>query len=68
MSDILRVIKPGSDCMLGGILVKILSVRIEAFRVSYEVSWIFNGDRKTAWIEVFEIEESNSKTLEVGFE
>lgn len=58
--------------MLGDIHARIISVQIEALcKVSYNVSWIVDGDRKTARVEGFELDVKSMPVrdpLEVGFE
>lgn len=58
---------PGSVAKMGDIEVKILAVMIRGESMTQcEVSWIVNGDRKTAWIEEHEIRDL-SELREVGF-
>ena len=58
---------PGSVAKMGDIDVYILAVMIRGPLVKYEVSWICNGDRKSEWVESFELGEGTEIT-EVGFE
>ena len=42
--------------MLGDIEVTVIAVMIKADDyVTYEVSWFTSGDRKSAWVEEFEL-------------
>lgn len=62
------VISPGSMIVLhSGLDVIVLAVLIRGPLVQYEVSWLSNGDRKTAWIESFEISKNLGESSEIGF-
>lgn len=61
----------GSTVSVGDIKCRVISVSLIGHEghttIRYEVSWLINGDRKTAWIESFEISTSQEGKLSVGF-
>lgn len=61
------VLCPTSKVKMSGIEVTIIAIEIREGCVRYEVSWIYNGDRKTAWVDRCEIDDDNIKITEVGF-
>lgn len=55
---LVRIFRPGARVTLDGLrntTAQVLRVVIEADRVSYEVAWWYCGERRTAWVEDFEI-------------
>jgi len=53
----ISIICPGSVVSVGDIKVIILAVLLRGNPaiIQYEISWFYNGDRKSAWVESFEL-------------
>lgn len=65
----LTVIAPGSKVKLASDLEAIvLAVLIRGSLVQYEVAWIADSDRRSCFIESFEIVSNEGDTMEVGFQ
>ena len=67
----LIVWSPGSKVLVGEIQAIIGAIRITGYppRFDYEVIWWSGGDRKSAWVDEFEIEQRGEGVgdLSVGF-
>jgi hypothetical protein len=77
-SKMLEIYTPGSivffsggELASGGLRCRVITVSITGHEghctVRYEVSWIVDSERKTAWIESFEIVSSPRGKSQVGF-
>lgn len=64
----IAVYHPGSNVRVSGLDATVLQVILKAnLYVQYEVAWTINGDRKTAWVEEFEVEFSETPRYIIGF-
>jgi hypothetical protein len=64
------IIKPGSIVQYGEIKAWVLAIEIRGGGFArYEIAWILNGDRKTTWVESWELEGivDNGSKITVGF-
>lgn len=70
MPNSVAVHNVGSEAMLFSDLpVMITGVCIRnGNHVTYEVTWLHNGDRRTAWVEDFEVSvATKNQKLKIGF-
>lgn len=62
----MEIYKPGTTVKINEIEATVLSVQINENRIIYHLSWWVNSDRKTEWVEEFEIHSKEHKE-KIGF-
>lgn len=62
----MQIYKPGSTVKINEIEATVISVGIYENRITYHLSWWVNSDRKTQWVEEFEITSKEPKE-KIGF-